>query len=118
MRFLLYLPYIWLLLTGTLHFCIDVLSQYLQGKRAASVETTLYYGLNTAYALGQILLAVGALLCISSGSMMMQQWPGLLLGFGAAAAWFAICVVFLEYREPRILLAIFVTLLAVTIFLP
>lgn len=118
MRFLLYLPYLWLLLTGTLHFCIDVLSQYLQGKRASSVETTLYYGLNTAYALGQILLAVGALLSVSSGSTMMHQWPGLLLGFGAAAAWFAICVLFLQYQEPRIMLAIFVALLAVTIFVP
>lgn len=114
MRFLFYVPYGWLLLTGTLHFCIDVLAQYLRGKRSASVETTLYYGLNSAYALGQMVFALGALLTIYSGSLVMRQWPGLLLAFAAAAAWFAICLLFLEYREPRTTLAIFVALLVVS----
>jgi len=111
LRYLVYVPYGWLLVTGTLHFCIDVLSQYLRGKRAPGVETTLYYGLNSAYALGQVLFALSALLAIRSGSDIMRQWPGLLLAYGAAAAWYAICHFFLEYKEPRIMLAIFVLLL-------
>jgi hypothetical protein len=40
--YILYAAYGWLTWSGTLHFVIDVMSQYLRGKRAASTETTLY----------------------------------------------------------------------------
>ncbi len=50
----LYAAYGWLLLGGVLHFSIDVVAQYLRGKRAPGPQTTLFYGLNTAYALGHI----------------------------------------------------------------
>jgi hypothetical protein len=116
-RYLPYVPYGWLLITGTLHFLIDVLSQYLRGKRVPGAETTLYYGLNSAYALGQILFALSALLVIRSGSDIMRQWPGLLLACGAVLAWFAICHFFLEYREPKIMLSIFSILLVATALL-
>ena len=46
---LLYAAYGWLLLSGLLQIGIDVVSQYLRGKRAPSTSTTLYYGLNSAY---------------------------------------------------------------------
>ena len=52
-RILAYIAFTWLTLAGTLHFAIDVVAQYARGKRVPSPETTLYYGLNTAYALGQ-----------------------------------------------------------------
>jgi hypothetical protein len=39
------------------------------------------------------------------------QWSGLTLGLLAAAGWLTIGFVFLEYREPRIVMAIFATLL-------
>jgi hypothetical protein len=101
-----------LLLSGILHFGIDVVSQYLRGKRASGPEATLYYGLNTGYALGQVWFALSALLAIRSGVAFMGQWPGLTLGLLAAAGWLTIGFVFLEYREleyrePRIVMAIF-----------
>lgn len=51
-----------LTLSGTLHFFIDVVSQYVRGKRAPGPEATLYYGLHTSYALSQVLFGVFALL--------------------------------------------------------
>ena len=56
---LAYAAYGWLTFGGTMHFAVDVLAQYARGKRAPGPETTLFYGMNTAYALGQV--AFGAL---------------------------------------------------------
>lgn len=113
----LYAAYIWLLLSGLLQFGIDVVSQYVRGRRVPGPETTLYYGLNTAYALGQVLVALLALLILQSGSTLLERWPGMILGFGAAAAWLAICFLFIEYPQPRIIMAIFVALLACATFI-
>ena len=110
-RKLLYAAYGFLLLSGILHFGIDVVSQYLRSKRAPGPETTLYYGLNTAYALGQVLFARLAILAVRNGVAFMGQWPGLTLGLLAAAGWLTIGFLFLEYREPRIVMAIFAALL-------
>src|SRR5271167_347086 len=77
---LLYAAYGWLLLGGALHFAIDVVSQYVRGTRVPGTEATLYYGLDTAYALGQVLLALLALLAIRKGLDVMGQWPGVTLG--------------------------------------
>jgi hypothetical protein len=98
---LLYAAYGWLLLAGVLHFAIDAVSQYLRGKRVPGPEATLYYGLNTTYAMGQVLFALLALLAIRKGLAVMGQWPGVTVGLTAAADWLAIGIAFLEYREPR-----------------
>jgi hypothetical protein len=97
-RNLLYAAYGFLLLSGILRFSIDVVSQYVRGKRAAGPEATLYYGLNTAYAPGQILFAWLALRAIRNASGFIGQSSGLLLGLSAAAGWLTIAFVFLEYR--------------------
>jgi hypothetical protein len=76
------------------------------------VDTTLYFGLHSAYTLGQLLFAVVALLLIRNGVPFFGEWPGLILGFTAAAAWLAICVAFISYREPRIVVGLFAILLA------
>src|ERR1700691_2513933 len=109
---LLYGAYGWLLLSGTLHFAIDVGGQYARGKRSPGTATTLYYGLNSAYALSQVLFAALALLAISQGLIILGLWPGLILGFLAALCWLAICVLFLEYRQPRMTVGLFAALLA------
>lgn len=114
-KYLLYSAYGWLLLGSTLHFVIDVVSQHLRGKRVPSAETTLYYGMHSAYALGQALFAVAALLLIRSGLPFLDQWQGWVLGFVATAAWLAICLAFIEYHEPRITVGIFVALLLAAI---
>lgn len=109
---LLYGAYGWMLLSGILHFAIDVVGQYARGKRPPGAATTLYYGLNSAYALSQVLFAALALLAVSQGLIIIGRWPGLTLGFLAALSWLAICVLFLEYRQPRITVALFAALLA------
>ena len=108
---LLYGAYGWLLLSGLLQFGIDVVSQVLRGKRVPGPETTLYYGLNTAYALSQILFAVLALFAIKQGLSSLGRWPGVSLGLIAAAAWLALCFRFLEYPQPRATVLVFVALL-------
>ena len=108
---LLYGAYSWLLLSGLLQFGIDVVSQVLRGKRVPGPDTTLYYGLNTAYALSQVLFAVLAVFAIKQGLTSLGSWPGVSLGLIAAAAWLALCFRFLEYPQPRATLLVFVALL-------
>ncbi len=109
--YLLYGAYGWLFLSGLLHFGIDVVSQSMRGKRTPGAATTLYYGLNSTYALSQILFAALALLAVRQGMAVMGQWPGLVLGFAAACAWLVLRFLFLEYPQPRITVALFVALL-------
>ena len=108
---LLYAAYGWLLLSGILQFVIDVVSQHVRGKRAPGVETTLYYGLNTAYALGQVMFALLALLLMRDNAVLLGRWPALTLGFAAGCGWLAIAFLFLEYREPRFIMSIFIAIL-------
>jgi hypothetical protein len=109
---LLYAAYSWLLLSGTLHFAIDVVAQHVRGKRPPGDATTLYYGMNSAYALSQILFAALALLAMSQELSILGRWPGLTLGFLAVLGWLAICFLFLEYKQPRMTVALFAALLA------
>lgn len=73
---MLYAAYGWLLLTGVLHIGIDVVSQYVRARRVPGPETTLYYGLNSAYGLSQILFALMGLLAIRNGVADLGRWPG------------------------------------------
>lgn len=111
---LLLAAYVWLLLSGLLHIGIDVLSQHLRGKRVPGPATTLYYGLNSAYGISQILFALLALFAIRHGVVAMGQWSGVSLGLLAALAWFVLCVLFLEYSQPRRTVALFAALLLAT----
>jgi hypothetical protein len=109
-KYLVYAAYGWLTLTGTLHFGIDVVSQYLRGKRVPGPETTLFYGLNTAYALGQIVFGVLGLLIARQALTVMDQWQTVSLSLIAATCWFVFGFVFLEYWEPRFTVAVFAAL--------
>lgn len=113
---LLYGAYGWLLVSGLLQFGIDVVLQAVRGKRVPGPETTLYYGLNTAYAHSQILFAVLALVAIQQGLSVMGKWPGVLLGLVAAGAWLGICFRFLEYPQPRATVLLFMALLVGAVF--
>lgn len=115
-RTLLYAAYNWLLLSGLLQIGIDVVSQHFRGKRVPSPATTLYYGLNSAYGVSQILFALLALFAIRQGMTAMGQWSGLLLGLLAASAWFVLSVLFLEYPQPRMTMALFAALLIAVAF--
>jgi hypothetical protein len=108
---LVYLAYGFLALSGTLHFAIDVVSQYLRHKRAPGPETTLYFGLNTAYALGQILFGVLALVVARRAMPILSSWPAVTLSVVAGVCWLAFSFVYLEYREPRYIMGMFLVLL-------
>jgi hypothetical protein len=106
-KILVHVAFGFLTLTGSLHFAIDVVSQYVRGKRVPGPETTLYYGLNSAYALGQIAFGVLGLLAAREALDLFRRWPAIALTLGVAAAWLAIAGLFLEYREPRITVCLF-----------
>ena len=110
-RPLLYGAYSWLLVSGFLQIAIDVVSQHLRGKRVPGTETTLYYGLNSTYGVSQILFALLALFAIRQGATAIGQWSGVFLGLVAASSWFVLSLLFLEYPQPRITVALFAALL-------
>ena len=103
-RILSYAAFGWLSLSAGLHFGIDVVSQYLRHKRAPGPETHLYYGLNTAFALGQLVFGLMGLLF---AQQIFSRWPGIALSLFAAGAWLTFGFLFLEYREPRFIAAVF-----------
>lgn len=114
-RYLTFAAFGWLTFTGTMHFAIDVVSQYCRGKRAPGPETTLYYGLNSAFALSQVLFG---LMCLGAA----RRQPDLLrdpavvtLSVAGGAAWLALTFLAMDYREPRLNAGIFAVLLAVAI---
>jgi hypothetical protein len=111
-KYIVYTAYGWLALSGTLHFVIDVVSQYLRGKRAPGLETTLYYGLNSAFALGQVALGLLGLFLARRAMHLLDETPVMLLSAAAALGWLAITFLFMEYREPKFNAGIFCVLIA------
>ena len=97
-----------------MHFGIDVVSQYLRRKRPKGQITSLYYGLQSAYALGEVFFALMALLALSQGANVVGGWPGLSISLAAGAGWLSICIFFIEYRQPRLVAVIFIVAAIVT----
>lgn len=98
---ILYAAYGWLALSGVLHFAADVLSQYLRGKRPPGIETTLYYGLNSAFSLGMVVFGLCGLFLASRAAALLRETPLLILSLVAAFGWFAIAFFFIEYWQPK-----------------
>lgn len=110
-QYIVYAAYGWLALTGILHFVVDVVSQHLRGKRAPGLETTLYYGLNSAFALGQVAFGVLGLFLASRAMNLLSETPALILSIAAAFGWLAITFLFMEYWEPKFNVGIFCVLI-------
>ena len=99
---LLYVAYGWLLLSGTLHFAIDVVGQYARGKRSPGPQHALLRS-ELRLRMSQVLFAALALLAISQGLIILAvAWAesGLSGSFELAGD---MCP-FLEYRQPRMTL--------------
>jgi hypothetical protein len=111
-KYLVYTTYGWLAATGSLHFIVDVLSQWLRGKREPSVETTLYYGLNSAFALGQVAFGVLGIFVAWRAMHVLTQMPALILSLAAAFGWLAITFLFMDYWEPKFNAGVFFALIA------
>ena len=110
-RTLLYAAFGWLGISGALHYVIDVVAYYMRGQRRGDGDAMLYYGLHTAYSLGQVTGALLALLAIGTGSDLFERTAGLILGVIAVAGWLAISIAFSGYTPPRINAAIVLALL-------
>jgi len=107
---LVYATYGWLAASGVLHFAIDVVSQYVRGKRAPGLESTLYYGLNSAFALGQVAFGLLGLFLAWRAMSLLTQTPVMLLTIAAGLGWLAITFAFMQYREPRVSVGLFCVL--------
>lgn len=109
-KYILYAAYGWLALSGTLHFAIDVVSQSLRGKREPGLETTLYYGLNSAFSLGQVAYGLLGVFLAWRARDLLSATPILVLSIAAALGWLAITFMFMEYWEPKLNIGIFLAL--------
>jgi hypothetical protein len=110
-RYIVYAAYGWLVLSGVLHFAVDVVSQYVRGTRAPGAEATLYYGLNSAFSLGEVAFGMLALSVAWRAMHLLSQGPALLLSVAAALGWLAITVLFMSYWEPKFTAGIFCVLI-------
>lgn len=108
----------WLIVGGLVHFVVDVAAQALRGAREAGYGTTQYWGLHTAYALGQVAVGLLGLLVARHASGLLGAWPFLLTAGLATAGWTAIILLFSEYKQPLFWLVGFAVLLAATVAAP
>ncbi|WP_431258091.1 hypothetical protein ACQ86G_26630 [Roseateles chitinivorans] len=109
-KYLVYTTYGWLTLSGTLHFLIDVVSHVLRGKHPPGPETTLYYGLNTAFALGQVVLGLLGLFLAWRAMDVVTALPVQVLTLAAGLGWLAVTFLFMGYWEPKLNVGIFCAL--------
>jgi len=109
-KILLTLAYGWLTLAGVMHFFIDVVSQHVRGLRPPSPETTLYDGLHTSFALGQVLVGVIGLWLAWRARELLAAPPMVVLSLMAATSWFTIAALFIEYWQPRFSIGVFAAL--------
>ena len=104
---LVYATYGWLAVSGVLHFSVDVVSQYVRGKRVPGLESTLYYGLNSAFAIGQVVFGLFGLFLAWRDMNLLTQTPAMLLTIAAGLSWLAITFAFMQYWEPRVSVGLF-----------
>jgi hypothetical protein len=110
---LMYTAFGWLAVSGVLHFAIDVVSQYLRGVRSPGVETTLYYGLNSAFSLGKVAFGLLGLYLVWRSASIVNEIPFLVLSFAAAIGWLAIAMFFIEYPQPKFMAGVFAALILI-----
>jgi hypothetical protein len=110
-RNLLFVAYGYLFWAGVLHFLIEVALAHLGGRLAPGPQTSLYYGLHSAYALGQVAFGMAAVLIVRTGSDVLARRGGLAVGIAAAGAWLVLAFLFIEYVQPRIHMAVVLILL-------
>lgn len=80
---------------------VDVASQYLRGARPPTVETSLYYGLNSAFSLGQITCGLFGLFLAWRAMDLMNERFVQVLAIVAGLGWLAITFLFMEYWQPK-----------------
>ncbi len=97
---LAYSAFAWLTLGGLVHFIVDVAAQALRGAREPGYATTQYWGLHTAFALGQVVFGLVGILIARHAAGLLHTGPFLLVAALATAGWFAVILLFSEYKQP------------------
>jgi len=113
-RYIVDAAYGWLTLSGILHFAVDVGSQHLRGKREPGLETTLYYGLNSVFSLGQVAFGLLVLFMAWRAINLLSETPALILSIATGLGWVAMTFLFTEYWERELNVGIFCVLIVVT----
>ena len=108
---LAYATYGWLAFSGAIHFLIDVISQHLRGKRAPGPDTTLFYGLHSSFALGQVLYGLLCLWLAWTAPALAAQPQLTVLSLAAGLGWLAIASAFISYWQPKMNVSIFMALI-------
>lgn len=98
-------------ISGTMHFIVDVVSQFIRDERPPGLETTLYYGLHSAFSLGQVALGLTELFLTRGAMSLLSDLPLLIVSLAAAFGWLSISFRFMEYWEPKFAVAIFAGLI-------
>jgi hypothetical protein len=106
-KYIFYVTYGWLTFAGTAHFLVDVVSYRLRGLRTPGPETTLYYGLHSSFALGQVVLGTLGLWLAWRAPQLLSEAAARWVSGVATLAWLAITIFFMHYWPPRINVAIF-----------
>ncbi len=114
-KYLVFATYGWLTLSGTLHFLVDVVSHAIRGKHPPGPEATLYYGLNSAFSLGQAAFGMLGLLLAWRAPPAATETSVLVLTLAAGLGWWALTFLFMTYREPRVMVGIFCALALATL---
>ncbi len=113
-KYFVFATYGWLTLSGLLHFSIDVVSHALRGKHPPGPETTLYYGLHSAFSLGQVAFGTLCLLLAWRAFPLLTETPVIVLTLLAGLAWWTITFMFMPYWEPKLNVGIFCALALAT----
>jgi hypothetical protein len=115
-KYLVYGAYGWLVLSGVLHYLADVVSPYLREQRESSTATTLYYGLHSAFSLGQVAFGALGLFLARRAADHLDEAPLVALSLLAGFGWLAITFLFMEYWEPKVNVALFCMLVLAAAF--
>lgn len=110
-KWLVYTAFGWLTLTGIAHFAIDVVSHHVRGVHPPGAPATLlYYGLHSAYALGQVAFGALGLMAAARALPLLATTPPLALALLGGLGWLAIAFLFSPYLPPRINAVVFCAL--------
>ena len=110
-KWLVYTAFGWLTFTGIAHFVIDVVSHHVRGVHPPGTQTTLlYYGLHSAYSLGQVAVGALGLMVAARALPLLGSTPPLALALLAGLGWLAISFLFSTYLPPRINAGVFCAL--------
>ena len=115
-KYIVYAAFGVLIFFGAAHFLIDVVSQHFRGLHQPGPTTNLYYGLHSAYSLGQTAFGAMGLYVAWRAMPMALDVPLLILALLTGIGWLAICFFLIEYTQPRFAISLYCALILTALF--